>query len=94
VRAIEKAGFECLVWRDVRHKVHANVFEWRPSLAEIILDDPLRKGLRGNGGKIGHPESTSHQRLKPFVRARGDPINHAVRERHVAIDPARQARIP
>ena len=54
---VEDAELHGLVGRDVVDELHADVFQRRAALGEVVLDHPLPEGLADDGGRVIQAES-------------------------------------
>ena len=77
----------------VRHYLHADLFERRPAVGEVILDHPLLEGLAHDRPGVGDAEGFGDHGSIGIGRLGCDAIHHAVRKRDVGFDPRRQSFI-
>lgn len=96
VAAVEQAQLVLLELLDSVHildHLDPNLLEGRTAVGELILDDPLREGLRDDGPRVHNAKLLCQCRFVGLRRLRGDAIDHGVREGAFLGNPLRDLRV-
>jgi hypothetical protein len=93
VAAVEQTGLDQRVRLDVVDELGAHGVERRAAVAEGVLDDPLRERLGHDRRAVEDPERPRDHGAVRVARARCDAVDHAARERTLALDPAGERRV-
>ena len=93
VGGVEQAELHQLVGHHIRDHLGADFFPLRTACRELVFNNPLNERFSANRPRIFDPPLLFDQ-FAIFVSGHGrDPVDHAVRERNIVVDPLRQLLI-
>src|SRR3954451_8424103 len=78
--AVQQAELHRLVRSHVRDDLHADLFQWRPAVAGLILEHPLLERFGNYRPGVEDPEALGHHGSISLRGLRRDAIDHSVRE--------------
>ncbi|TKW53675.1 hypothetical protein CTA1_5501 [Colletotrichum tanaceti] len=93
VEQAELVLLELLDLVDALDDLDADLFKGRAAVGELVLDDPLHKGLGDDGPGVLDAEGVGQRRDVLGRGARGDAVDHGVGEGALVGDPAGDGRV-
>ncbi len=86
--AVEDADLHQLEGRDVVDELHADLFQRRPPVGEIVLQHPLHERFAEHRPVVLEAEFLGEDRALAVGRRRRDAVDHGVRKGDVVVHPA------